>query len=348
MPKISSQVFISYNHEDIRFVNKLVNKLQKIGVRCFQDEKGITWGQEIRKEVHNALELSIAVLVVISSSSIKSQWVPYEIGRASAKDKVILPLLTDPRMELPDYIAGIKYIRSVSQVLDFFESHAWYDLSVKKMIVQLHEYGDSPATSNKSPIIFWGPRVLEERFLRFGDRVLGYYGAVEVDIEREKGKPPDRKIEMDLGAGVAILRYQVDDILSEPIYFGIDSEAKKMLLNLMTGEKSVSFLEFALLEFKYPGPLGERGFTYKVLELVYAVYKDIQEIRYWITDSVYYAFCHLLSKTADVWGYDTYKTIDEPPQNLLKDLIEVNEFHKRNPDFLKEIRAKSQIVNKVR
>ena len=217
-------------------------------------------GQEISKEVHNALEVSIAVLVVISPASIKSQWVPYEIGRDTANDKIILPLLTDPRMELPDY------------------------------------------------------------------------------VEREKGIQPHRSFEMDLGAGVAILQYKIGDSVSSSIYFGIDGDTKAHFLRMMGGENSIPFLEFDLLEFTYPEPLGKMGHTYKILNLVYAIYKDIEELKYWITDSIYYAFFTKLCETANLWDYDSYKKIDAPPEDILKSVIKVNDFNERNPTLLDELR----------
>src|SRR5205823_1160227 len=117
---MNKQVFISYSHSDSAFVDNLCMQLDKLGVTYFRDQKDISWGQAIHRSVHAALDECIAVIVVLSPGSEKSQWVSYEIGHAAGADKKLLPLLTHPAMTLPGYLSELRYVTSLDHVLQYF------------------------------------------------------------------------------------------------------------------------------------------------------------------------------------------------------------------------------------
>jgi len=83
-------VFISYSHSDSHFARQLVRRLRDAGVDCFLDEERIQWGDKITDTVREALGACIAVVVVISPGSLKSQWVPFggERGQFFTIDKI--------------------------------------------------------------------------------------------------------------------------------------------------------------------------------------------------------------------------------------------------------------------
>jgi hypothetical protein len=102
--------FISYAHEDSALVDQLCERLLSAGLRVFRDTKDILWGGRISADVQQALEQAGGVVVVVSPASVRSQWVPYEIGYATALRKPILPFLTHPSIDLPGYLADLRYI----------------------------------------------------------------------------------------------------------------------------------------------------------------------------------------------------------------------------------------------
>ena len=115
-------VFISYSRFDKSLVVELTCALDKRGVEHFLDEKDIEWGADFTEKIGEALRSCSAVLVVISPASLKSSWVPYEIGQAKALGKSVLPLLTHPSLELPGYLKSLNYKTELKEVLQFFDS----------------------------------------------------------------------------------------------------------------------------------------------------------------------------------------------------------------------------------
>lgn len=112
-------IFISYAHEDSDLVDEICTRLSGEGFEFFRDTKSIGWGGRISRDVQRALEQSGGVVVVLSPASIKSQWVPYEVGYATALRKPILPYLTHPSLDIPDYLSDLRYISTLDAVTTF-------------------------------------------------------------------------------------------------------------------------------------------------------------------------------------------------------------------------------------
>jgi predicted transcriptional regulator len=115
-----SSVFISYSHADSMVADQISGILTELGVEYFRDVKDIDWGHAITASVHTALDDCIAILVVISPASLKSQWVPYELGHARALRKPILPYLIHPSLDVPHYIRDLNFVTSLEQVREYF------------------------------------------------------------------------------------------------------------------------------------------------------------------------------------------------------------------------------------
>ncbi len=129
-------VFISYSHEDRDFVIALCADLEDCGVSYFRDEKELEWGFSIGKSVREALSGVAGVLLVLSPASLKSGWVPFEIGYASARGRQVLPLLSHPGLQLPEYLGDIKYLVSKDAALEHFRSAAWKERSVATRVLK--------------------------------------------------------------------------------------------------------------------------------------------------------------------------------------------------------------------
>lgn len=116
MPK----VFMSYSHIDAGVANELGSAMDIARVTYFRDVKDINWGERIDAAVQTALEDSDALLVIISTASLNSLWVPYEIGYFSALKRPILPYLTHPSLVPPSYISYLKHLGTVTEATAHF------------------------------------------------------------------------------------------------------------------------------------------------------------------------------------------------------------------------------------
>ena len=115
-----TDVFISYSHVDAALADEMCQCLDDEGISYFRDVKDVDWGDSIDLEVRAALEKALTVIVIVSPASLKSYWVPYEIGYALAFRRRILPYLTHPSLDIPPFISDLKYITTVEQVQEYF------------------------------------------------------------------------------------------------------------------------------------------------------------------------------------------------------------------------------------
>ncbi len=131
-----NDLFISYSHQDKDFVRDLCADLDRSGVSYFLDEKEIEWGISIGKSVTEGLSRTAGILLILSPGSLKSAWVPFEIGYASARGKQVLPLLTHPALDPPGYLGDIKYFVGKDAAIKYFQSTAWRQRAHTARILQ--------------------------------------------------------------------------------------------------------------------------------------------------------------------------------------------------------------------
>src|SRR5215510_8020899 len=88
------QVFISYASLDRDRAKRLATVMQAKGYRVWWDRE-IAAGQTFDEVIERALDDSKCVVVLWSSTSVKSDWVKTEAAEA-ARRKVLVPALIDP------------------------------------------------------------------------------------------------------------------------------------------------------------------------------------------------------------------------------------------------------------
>src|ERR1044071_4192828 len=83
-----SPLFISYSHADSSFVNKMETYLNEKGVRFWRDIHHSMAGR-LEKQIDHAIRLNPTVLLILSSQSVKSDWVEHEARLARKLEQEI-------------------------------------------------------------------------------------------------------------------------------------------------------------------------------------------------------------------------------------------------------------------
>lgn len=127
-------VYISYSREDAPFVNRLYEDLRHAGLSVWIDQEAIAPGERWAECVQRAIMESQNILVIITSNSMKSNWLSAEISIAVAAQrsdsrKFIIPILADEKAELPFFL-------STFQALDF-STRSKYEHALPRLIQAL-------------------------------------------------------------------------------------------------------------------------------------------------------------------------------------------------------------------
>jgi hypothetical protein len=106
-------LFVSYSSEDRGFVDKLVSLLDQHAWKVWYDRREVVVGDSIIDKVNAGLSEAVALVAVLSKSSVKKPWVLREINSSLERQLQstgfqVLPVLME-KCELPPLIADIKY-----------------------------------------------------------------------------------------------------------------------------------------------------------------------------------------------------------------------------------------------
>lgn len=84
-PLFIGGVFISYAHEDSKFVDKVAGRLKEAGSPVWLDRHDLLAG-DVQKQIDRAIRLNDVVLLVLSKALIESDWVKHELRYARTKE----------------------------------------------------------------------------------------------------------------------------------------------------------------------------------------------------------------------------------------------------------------------
>ena len=152
-----SEIFISYSHDDSETADSIVAVFEELGIKYFRDVKNIDWGRSIGEEVRGALERSTAILVILSPASVKSQWVPYEVGFGRALHRRVLPFLTHPSVDVPGYMGNPKHISKIPEMREYLKNNP-----LPEFVETPERRIDLVSAQNASKIISFMPELLSE------------------------------------------------------------------------------------------------------------------------------------------------------------------------------------------
>lgn len=110
---MKKKIFISYSYQDKEFVEWLKSNLSGLGLEFWYDQQEINIGDSIKEKVNEGIQSSSAFILVLSSSSMNSDWVKYEMNsalllNAIKKGITILPIKIDDS-KVPSDLSGYLY-----------------------------------------------------------------------------------------------------------------------------------------------------------------------------------------------------------------------------------------------
>lgn len=150
------KVMISYSHKDKQIADVLVRQLRSVGVEAWIDNRipvGVEWSEDIEIHIKDAM----VVVLLLSSSSVKSAYVHREFNYARRLGKKIVPIKIEDEVEdIPNDWASIQYMvwdssESISQIIIAFGNqqkyHEIYSLGIWVYVRQALAI-EFPQTSN--------------------------------------------------------------------------------------------------------------------------------------------------------------------------------------------------------
>jgi tetratricopeptide (TPR) repeat protein len=129
-------IFISYNHLDRNFAERLAQDLKAAGLSVWWDEWEIKVGDSIVQKVSDGIEQSAYLAVILSPHSAQAPWVKKELnsalmGQLSAERKIIILPLKIAECEIPILLSEIYWA-------DFTQD---YHAGIRKLLGAILEQG---------------------------------------------------------------------------------------------------------------------------------------------------------------------------------------------------------------
>lgn len=155
-------IFISYSHVDKAFVDKLALNLVKHDAHVWVDTWELNVGDSILNRVHEAIQVSSALLIVLSKASVASEWCKKELNAGlmrelDEKKVVVLPVLVED-CEIPVFLREKMYT-------DFRENFESGLKALVEAVARVTKIDQGRLQAGKSQIDWsetWGD--LDERF----------------------------------------------------------------------------------------------------------------------------------------------------------------------------------------
>ena len=105
--------FISYSSDDSDIAQRLANELEQADFAVWLDKREVLVGHNIVQKVDLGISESHFLIVLLSTSSVKSEWVKQEwtaahVKEMESKEVVILPVLVEP-CNIPTILRSKRY-----------------------------------------------------------------------------------------------------------------------------------------------------------------------------------------------------------------------------------------------
>jgi hypothetical protein len=107
--KIRGNIFISYSHKDKKFIEKLVQYLKVKRFNIIYDDEVIKVGDNIKDTILKNIDNCDLIIIALSENAKVENFLGVELKYALEKNKKILPILLDNKVQIPKELTNIKY-----------------------------------------------------------------------------------------------------------------------------------------------------------------------------------------------------------------------------------------------
>lgn len=104
-------VFISHSSKDLWIATVIAGKIEAVGGKCWLDEKDLEGGDIIAADIISGIDACHEAIVLVSSHSVQSQWVAFEIGGVRAQHKRVTPILNNIN---PEDMGPMKDVKAIN------------------------------------------------------------------------------------------------------------------------------------------------------------------------------------------------------------------------------------------
>jgi hypothetical protein len=137
--------FISHSSEDEDFAQRLYNDLQGNGVRCWYAPHDMKTGDRIRSRIYEQIWFNDKLLLILSESSVTSEWVDYEVETALARERkenrdILFPIQLDDAVT-KSTTAWAAHIQDARQITNFtrWKEHDEYQKGLTRLLRDLKQ-----------------------------------------------------------------------------------------------------------------------------------------------------------------------------------------------------------------
>ena len=141
--------FISYASKDHAFAERLYADLQNKGVRCWFAPEDMKIGDRLRPRIDETIRLYDKLLLVLSKTSVASQWVEQEVETALARERqqgttILFPVRIDNTVMTLE-TGWPALIRNTRNIGDFrrWKTHDVYQKAFDRLLRDLTVAGQS-------------------------------------------------------------------------------------------------------------------------------------------------------------------------------------------------------------
>lgn len=131
------KIFISHKLEDSNTANQIAQALISMKVDCYLDildASVIDNGEALTNHIRANLNKCTDIIVVMSSITRYSQWVPFEVGMAAQKDMPTVTFLKE-NVELPEYLQYWPRLKQVADIPKYVATRLEVDHSFAKSVL---------------------------------------------------------------------------------------------------------------------------------------------------------------------------------------------------------------------
>jgi hypothetical protein len=140
--------FISYSSKDDDFAQRLYADLQAKGVRCWFAPEDLKIGDKLRPRIDESIRLHDKLLLVLSGTSVSSQWVEQEVETALARERegkavaVLFPVRLDDAV-MKSNAGWPALIKNTRHIGDFqlWKDHDAYQKALDRLLRDLQADG---------------------------------------------------------------------------------------------------------------------------------------------------------------------------------------------------------------